>query len=155
MYGGEDFRIFDANRGQVVDVEKSSIVDLVHRDPPEAEAIRLTVQQAFQPVKASRIPSLTVHFFERLANRNLRLRTGRDQCSEPSLHDLLLALALVNFRFVGLGGVRQMAQGGDDALQLRNILMLRREESAQLGRRRLEDHGPGARSEWKRDFIER
>ncbi len=48
MNGGEYFRIFHPDGSQVVDVEKTAIVDFIGRNPPETQAIGLIVKQLFQ-----------------------------------------------------------------------------------------------------------
>ena len=44
--GGEYVGVFYPDRGQVVDVEKTAVVDFVGRDPPKAQTIGLIVEQA-------------------------------------------------------------------------------------------------------------
>src|SRR5262245_19286523 len=41
VHGLEDLEFFNTDRRQMVDIEKSPIVDLIRRHPPVAEAIRL------------------------------------------------------------------------------------------------------------------
>src|SRR5205814_8761340 len=51
---GEQFGQFDAQPGEVVDVEKPAVVDFLGRDPPAGEAIGLRFEEAMQAAKAGR-----------------------------------------------------------------------------------------------------
>ncbi len=53
--GGEYFRILHADGGQIVDIEKTAVVDFIGRDPPEAQSISLIVEQLFQLIETVRI----------------------------------------------------------------------------------------------------
>jgi hypothetical protein len=48
----EQFRLFDAQSGEVVDVEKPAVIDLVGRDMPVGDAKALHLQQTVQPPPA-------------------------------------------------------------------------------------------------------
>ena len=52
----EQLRHFDAQPGEVVDVEKAPVVDLLGRDAPERDPIGLILEQPVQPPKASGRP---------------------------------------------------------------------------------------------------
>ena len=49
--GSEHIGVFHPDGGQVVDVEKTAVVDFVGRDPPKTQAIGLIVEQALQIVE--------------------------------------------------------------------------------------------------------
>ena len=50
----QHLRLLDADRGQVVDVEEATVVDLLGGDAPEAQAVGLIGQQRLQPIEAAR-----------------------------------------------------------------------------------------------------
>ena len=51
MNGGEHVRVFHPDGGQVVDVEKTAVIDFIRRHSPEAQAIGLIVKEAFQAIE--------------------------------------------------------------------------------------------------------
>ena len=65
---GEDLGIFHPDGGKIVDVEEAAVVDLVHGYTPEAQAIRLVFQQAFQAIEAARVSWLAIDLVERCLN---------------------------------------------------------------------------------------
>ena len=54
MRRGEQFGQFDAQPGEVVDVEKPAVVDLLGGDPPAGEAIGLRFEEPMQAAEAGR-----------------------------------------------------------------------------------------------------
>ena len=54
---GEDRRILDAHRDEVVDVEEPAIVDLARAAAPVREAIVLRIEQRAEPLAAARTPA--------------------------------------------------------------------------------------------------
>ena len=53
--GVENFRQFHPDGGQIVDVEKSPVIDFLRRDAPESEAIGLIVQERVERVETARV----------------------------------------------------------------------------------------------------
>src|SRR5437660_10560227 len=51
----EDRGLFHAHRGELGDVEKAAVIDLLRRNPPERQAIRLRVEQRVESVETRRI----------------------------------------------------------------------------------------------------
>ena len=135
MHRGEDFGIFHANGGEIVDVEEAAVVDLVHRDAPEAEAIGFAFQQPLQAVEAAGLTAPAVDFDQRGVDGFRGLRAGLQQARQPALDDLLLPLALADLGIVGFGVAGQMAQSGNDAFQFRNVLVVGAQLLAQLAPR--------------------
>ena len=72
----EQLRQFDAQPGEVVDVEKPAIVDLLGRDAPEREPVGLFLEQKMQPAEAVRIAGLPGDRPHRGLQRRCRLRIG-------------------------------------------------------------------------------
>ena len=60
--GVEHRRVFHAQRGEVVDVEKAPVVDLVGGDTPVGEAVALELDQLVQQVEAGGITGAAVEF---------------------------------------------------------------------------------------------
>ena len=54
--GGEDFRNFLPDRGQLVDREEAAVVDLFGRDPPERQPERLSLDQLVERIERPWIP---------------------------------------------------------------------------------------------------
>src|SRR6185312_367744 len=52
---GEHFRTFYTDSGQIVDIEKPAVVNLVRGDSPETQAVGLIVEHFFQRVKTVRV----------------------------------------------------------------------------------------------------
>ena len=49
--GSEHVGILNSDGGQIVDVEKTAVVDFVGGNPPKAQPISLVVEEAFQMVE--------------------------------------------------------------------------------------------------------
>ncbi len=62
---GEDGRILHPHRGELGDVEKASVIDLLGRDPPEGQPVRLLVEQGVELVEARAIASGAVQASDR------------------------------------------------------------------------------------------
>ncbi len=76
MHSGEDFGIFDADGRQIVDVEEAPVVDLIHRDAPEAEAIGFALEQPLQAVEAAGLAAASVDFSQRVIDGRRRFGAG-------------------------------------------------------------------------------
>jgi hypothetical protein len=75
----EDLGIFDADRRQFVDVEEAAVVDLVGRDAPVTDAVRLIGEQRFEPGKTFRVAGRSVDVAQRFVDRLPQFRGGGDQ----------------------------------------------------------------------------
>ena len=62
MHRRKYFGIFHANSRQIVDVEEAPVVDLIHRNAPEAEAIGFALQQPLETIETARLPAPAVDF---------------------------------------------------------------------------------------------
>ena len=70
----EDRRILHAQRRELVDVEEAPVVDLLGRDAPVREAVRLLVEQPVEPSKLRGWPATPLK----------RRHAGLDQRTRPS-----------------------------------------------------------------------
>ena len=120
----KDLRQFHPDRGQIVDVEETAVVDFLRRHPPESEAIRLIVQQRIERVEATGIARRAIDLGESLLDRLLHQRRFLAAPLQPALDDFLLPGALRDALRIGLGAPREIFQRGDDALQLRIEIFL-------------------------------
>ena len=113
----EDLRQLHPNRGQIVDIEKAAVIDLLRRHAPEREPIRLIVEQRVERIEAARIARRAVDFRERLRDRRLHLRRFLATPFQASLDDLFFAGAFRDPLRIALGPARQIFERGHDALQ--------------------------------------
>ena len=65
----ENLRQFHANGGEIVDVEKSAVVDFLCGDPPESEPVGLIVQERVERIETARVPGGSIDFRERGIDR--------------------------------------------------------------------------------------
>ncbi len=107
--GFEYCRLIHAQGGQVVDVEKTSVVDLVGGNAPEGEAVTLLLNQLVQQVEAGFVAGLAIEFRQNFGDVMGDVGTGRAQGCEVTFVHFLVALALGHARRVGVGTCRQVA----------------------------------------------
>src|SRR5262249_38235711 len=81
---GEDYGQLDADRGQFVDVEEATVIDLVGRHAPEAQAIRLFGQQFLQAVEAARVSADAVERLDGPFERAAHLAALGDERGQPA-----------------------------------------------------------------------
>ncbi len=67
--GIENTLVLDTNGGQVVDVEKSAVIDFIRRDSPIRQPIPLFLEQFFQPVETFRIAFFAIQLPDRAVER--------------------------------------------------------------------------------------
>ena len=65
----ENFRQFHPDRGQIVDVEETPVIDFLRRHPPESEPIGLIVQQRIERIEAARIARRAIDLRDGLLDR--------------------------------------------------------------------------------------
>ena len=102
--------ILHADRGQLVDVEKSAIVDLVGRDLPEAQPIGLVGEQTLQPIEAARLTLDAVEILQRVLDRIADVGALLVEVRDPAPDDRDLAPPLANLLQVGFGALREDAR---------------------------------------------
>ena len=120
----EDLRHLHPHRGEVVHVEEAAVVDLVARDAPVGEPVRLGGQEPVEEVEARGIAFRPVHDPEIVVDVLADLRRLLDEGGEPALDDLLLAQALRDPRGIGLRPAGQVVERGEDAAQLAQARVL-------------------------------
>ena len=72
----EQLRQFDAQPGEIVDVEKAAVIDLFGGDAPEREPVGLRLEQPVQPAKALGTPGSPGERPHRRVERRRRLGIG-------------------------------------------------------------------------------
>ena len=92
---------------KIVHVEKAPVIDLLRRDPPEREAIRLIAEECIERIEAARIARRPVDdregFFDRFLHRGRFLAATL----QPTLDHLLFPRPLGDALRIGLGAARQ------------------------------------------------
>ena len=139
----ENLRQFDADRGEFIDVKKAPVIDLLGRDAPVAQSVRLRADQLIEGVEAAPIAGLAFDLAQRRLDRADKLRALRAPAQQPALDDFLFAHALRDLLRVGRGAQREMFERGDDALEFRQEI-LRDTRGCEPVERGLQDHGVGA-----------
>ena len=124
MRGLEDARVLDADRSQFVDVEEATVVDLVHRDPPEGRPVGLLGDQAVDLVEALGIPDPAVEPVDGRRDGGSDLRARLLQGGEPPLddRDLAITLGLAFLRESRCAG--QVFEGGQNAAIFQQMFMV-------------------------------
>ena len=92
----ENRAILHPDRGQLVDVEKSAIVDLVGRDLPKAQTKGLIGEQMFQPIEAARLALDAVEVLQRVFDHFANVGAFLVQIRDPTPDDRDLAPPLAN-----------------------------------------------------------
>ncbi len=90
----EDHRVFHADRGKLVDVEKSPIVDFLHGNTPVREPVCLHREQSVEAVEAPGASLDPVQRDHRTVDVREHRRRNRGQPGEPALDHFLFAIAL-------------------------------------------------------------
>ncbi len=123
MYGGEYVRIFHADGSEVVNVEKTAVVNFVGCDSPKAQAIGLMVEEAFEIIETVGGAFGTVDGSQHLIQSRSGDFTAFDQGRQPALNDFLFPLTFPHFGQVGVLARGQVGQGGEYALQLEQVIV--------------------------------
>src|SRR5687768_9077905 len=118
MNRAEHFRQLDSDRRKVIDVEEAPVIDLVRRNAPERQAVRLIVEETFEVVEAGRRARRPVDVRKDLFHGVTHLGTAADQLAQSPFRDFLLPLTFLKpFRAL-LITRRQILELVDDALEL-------------------------------------
>jgi hypothetical protein len=120
----EDLRSLDPDRRQLVDVEKAPVVDLLGGHPPERQAVGLSVEQRVEVIEAGRLADLAVELRDAGLQAGAELGPLRRQGRQPSFDHLFLPIALSHLGRIGHAGRRQVEDGGQNALQLDQLLVV-------------------------------
>ncbi len=121
MNDGEYFRALHPDRRQIVDVEKTPVIDLVGRNPPKTQAVSLIVQKLLQRVEAVWISLAAVddsqYFLQTGPDHIAVLDQGRHSAPD----DFLLPLPLPHSGQVGVLARRKVRDCRDNALQFQHV----------------------------------
>src|SRR5215475_10747006 len=116
--GGKHFGGFHTQRGQLVDIEETPVVDLLRGHTPVTEPIDLSLQQSIQQIKTLRLARRAIEERYRVLQKGSHrwVRLGQ-RCQTP-LDDLLFASAFSYSSWVSLAAQRQVTNGGENAVVL-------------------------------------
>ena len=114
MNDAEYFRALHPDCGQVIDVEKSAIVDFVGGNAPETQAICLVIQDFLQSVKTVRVSLAAIDDGQYFLQTSAHDIAVLDQGSQTAANDLFLALAFTDFGQVSVFTQREMRDRGDE-----------------------------------------
>ena len=120
----EYFANLDADAGQGIHVEESSVIDLVQRGPPIREAIRLHFEKTVQVVEALGASGFAVEALDGFVDAppdRLRLRR---QPGETAARHFLLAMTFRCAPAIGFGVGGDVLEGRDDAQELVELRMV-------------------------------
>ena len=108
----ENLRQFHPDRGEIVDVEETPVIDFLRRHPPESEPVGLIVQELIERVETARIARRAVDLRDRFLDRLLHLRRFLAAPLQPALDDFLFARAFRDAFRIGFGPPGQIFQRG-------------------------------------------
>ncbi len=114
----EHRRIFHAHRGEAVDVEEASVVDLLDGHAPRREPVALHLQQPVHRVEARGLPGVTVELLHRRKETFSDGARAFHQARETSFPHVVLSRAASSLLRVSLAAGGQVDDSGDDALEL-------------------------------------
>src|SRR5262249_47930594 len=120
----EDLRVLDPNGGEVVNVEKTPVVDFLARHLPVRQAMAALAEHGVEAIEAPAVSGRAIEDLEVLLDEGGDDWRCRRQRRQPALDHLLFAAALEHLGAVSLGALRQMLDGGEDGLQLDQLAAL-------------------------------
>ena len=136
----EDLLAVRPQRGQRVDIEEPAIVDLVAGHAPVGQPIGLGREQRVERVEAAGVSRCSVEAGQRCADRRLDLGLARRSGSASRrLMTSFSRCRSATRSGIGLACVRQVADRGQDALELEDGLMVGAELADDGLQGRLED----------------
>ena len=145
--GVEDGGIFDADGGEFVDVEEAAVVDLVGGDAPEAEAVGLVREDAFEEVEAAGVAALAVGANKDGFDGLLDFLVGFDEGREAAFDDLFFAVPLADAGFAGFGAGGQVGERSENAFEFEDEIAFGVERFAEAAESGFKQTAPGAGSE--------
>src|SRR3984957_17000043 len=107
----EDARIFHAQTGEIVDVKKTPVVNIVGCDPPIPQPERLRLDQFMQFVKAAGVADGTVNSADVLPHKLRNRCRSRTEVGKSSLEDFLVPISFGAFFLSGRGAPGEVAKG--------------------------------------------
>src|SRR5882672_1293328 len=151
--GREYIGIFHANGGEIVDVEKTAIVDFIGCNPPKTEAIRLIVEETFQVVETVGVAFAAVDFRQNLIQGGFEDCTAINQACDPALDNFLFPLTFPYLGQVGILPRRQVGQGGEYALEFEQVIVTGWELVFYFRKNLFEEQRPGAWGQGIKDAL--
>ena len=110
MRGGKDLPALHAQGGQLVDVEKAPVIDLIGGDAPVGQPVNLFIEQFFQQIEASRLTRPAIELCHGFVDEQADFGdSGQGQRRLPgsTLDDLLFAVIFRQPGRVGFLGARR------------------------------------------------
>src|SRR5438093_62647 len=117
----EDRRIFHADGDEIVDVEKTAVIDLFRGDTPVRQAVGLIIEEIVEKVEASRLAFRPVKTLDILLDEFRDGGAVSHDRRQPLLDDFIFAVTLKHALGTAFIRARQMSQGGNDALQFHDM----------------------------------
>src|SRR5207248_1024762 len=117
----EHRRVLLTKRGEIIDIEKPAVVDVVRRHSPVRQPKGLRLDQFVQVFKTVRLTWNAVEVSNDVFDKTHNLGRPRAQLCQPALVNFLVAGALSTFFRFGLLNARQMTECGDQTLQLQQF----------------------------------
>ena len=151
VHDAEYFRALHPDCGQVVDVEKSAIVDFVGGNAPKTQAIGLVIQDFLQSVEAVRVSFAAIDDGQYFLQTSAHGITVLDQGGQTAADDLFLALSFPDFGQVSVLTQREMRDSGENALQFLDMTVRVGEFFFRLDQNAFQQGGPRTRSQRKVD----
>src|SRR5439155_26089584 len=102
----KDLWQLEQNRREIVYIEKTAVIDLLSRNPPRREPIRLRVKQFIQRIEAARITRFSIDLRQRLFDCLLHLRRFRTSTLETPFDYSLFANSFCYSFWIGFGAFR-------------------------------------------------
>ena len=107
----EDILIFLTQRGEIVHVKKSSIVDVIGSHSPIGEAIGLRFDELVKSIEGTRITHVAIHLFDDLFEELRYITRTGTQGRQPALVNLFITQTLRTFFRSSFLPPRQMIEG--------------------------------------------
>jgi hypothetical protein len=150
---GEHLRVLHPDGGQAVDVEEAAVVDLLPRHAPLGQPVAAGLQDRVQLIEGMRLSGLAVEGLHVRGDVRRHLRARGAQVGQAPFDDLLLAVALDDPGRERLGALGQVADGGEDGVQLDEVRSVRAHPGLQRLQSPLEDARVLARGHGQQPLV--
>ena len=111
--------------GEIVDVEEATVIDLLARDAPIAEAKTLLAEECVEPIEGRWVSLPSVVRKDGIVEGTGDVFASRRERGEAAFDDLFLPRALQSPLGCGLPPLRKVSCSRDDAEQLDYVHVLR------------------------------
>src|SRR5579871_4279236 len=119
----EDGLVFGTESRQFIDVEKATVINVIGRNSPLGEAVRLCLDKFVQQIKGAWVFRLAVNTLDIFAHELASLLGPRAQSRNSPLLDFLLAIAFRALFRRRTTTIREMIESRDNALQFQEVLV--------------------------------